>query len=49
LYPQLPRDDEAADAPLVLTRIRELERTLRMAPEQAFRPEAPAVPVGRSL
>jgi hypothetical protein len=49
LHPQLPRDDEAADAPLVLTRIRELERTLRVSPEQAFRPEAPAVPVGRSL
>lgn len=48
LYPQLPPDDEAADAPLVLARIRELERTLRIAPEQAFRPEV-AMPVGRSL
>jgi hypothetical protein len=45
LYPQLPRDDEAADAPLVLARIRELERTLRVAPEQIFRPEL-AVTVG---
>jgi len=37
LYPKLPPDDEAADAPLVLARIRELERMLAVPPAAAFR------------
>lgn len=41
LYPQLPPDDEAAAAPRVLERIRELERELRVPPAQAFHPPAP--------
>jgi len=37
LYPKLPPDDEAADAPLVLARIRELERVLALPPAATFR------------
>ena len=38
LHPQLPADDEAADAPLVLARIRELERTLAVPAAESYRP-----------
>jgi hypothetical protein len=47
LYPQLPPGDEAADAPLVLARIRELERELAVPALQSFRP-APFVPAGKA-
>jgi len=36
LHPRLPRNDEAACADLVLERIRQLERELRVAPEAAY-------------
>jgi len=36
LHPRLPRNDEAAAADLVLARIRQLERELRVAPEAAY-------------
>ncbi|MBI5768258.1 MAG: hypothetical protein HZA93_10715 [Verrucomicrobia bacterium] len=38
LHPQLPRDEEAAAADLVLARIRELERDLGVEPLRAYRP-----------
>ncbi len=38
LYPQLPADDDSAGAPLVLARIRDLERELRVSPAGAYRP-----------
>ncbi len=38
LHPKLPADDEAADAPLVLARIRELEQTLAVSGEKIYRP-----------
>ena len=37
LHRKLPRDDEAADAPLVLARIRELEKVLAVAPADRYR------------
>ena len=37
LHAKLPRDDEAADAPLVLARIRELEQVLGVAPAAVYR------------
>jgi hypothetical protein len=37
LHPKLPPDDEAADAPLVLARIRELERVLAISPAAVYR------------
>lgn len=37
LHRKLPRDDEAADAPLVLVRIRELEAILSIAPADSYR------------
>lgn len=40
-YPTLPADDASAEAPLVLARIRELERTLRVPAEKAFRGPPP--------
>jgi tetratricopeptide (TPR) repeat protein len=36
LHRKLPRDDEAADAPLVLARIRELEKVLAIAPADRY-------------
>ena len=38
LHPQLPADDEAAVAPLVLSSIRELERTLAVPAAESYRP-----------
>jgi hypothetical protein len=38
LYAKLPAGDEAADAPLVLARIRELEKTLGVAAQDIYRP-----------
>lgn len=38
LHAKLPADDEAADAPLVLARIRELERTLGVTAQDSYRP-----------
>jgi hypothetical protein len=38
LHPQLPRDDEAASADMVLARIRELERRLQVPADQVYRP-----------
>lgn len=38
LYPKLPKTEEAARADVVLQRIRDLERELRVPPELAFRP-----------
>jgi tetratricopeptide (TPR) repeat protein len=40
LYPELPRDDESAAAPVVLARIRELEQELGVPPERVFAPVA---------
>jgi len=40
LHPGLPRDEEAAAADVVLVRIRELERTLGVAPENCYVPGA---------
>lgn len=40
LHPQLPRDDEAAAADVVLTRIRELERRLQVPAERVYRPRS---------
>lgn len=37
LYPQLPAEDEAADAPLVWSRLQALEKVLAVPPERAFR------------
>ena len=37
LHPTLPSDDEAAGAEIVLGRIRDLERDLKVSPEQAYR------------
>jgi hypothetical protein len=39
LHPQLPADVEAADAPLVLARIRELEKALAVPAERSYRPQ----------
>ncbi|QYM80635.1 hypothetical protein K0B96_08550 [Horticoccus luteus] len=39
-YPTLPANDEAAEAPLVLARIRELERTLHVPAHETFREPA---------
>jgi len=38
LHAKLPADDEAADAPLVLARIRELEKTLAVPMAEVYRP-----------
>ncbi len=38
LHAKLPADDEAADAPLVLARIRELEKTLAVPVAEVYRP-----------
>ena len=38
LHARLPADDEAADAPLVLARIRELEKTLAVPAREIYRP-----------
>lgn len=38
LHPTLPADEESAGASLVLGRIRDLERELAIAPDQAYRP-----------
>ena len=40
LHPQLPPDDESACADLVLARIRELERELRVPAAEAYRPHS---------
>lgn len=40
-YPTLPADDASAETTLVLARIRELERTLRVPAEEAFRATPP--------
>ncbi|MEY2880893.1 MAG: hypothetical protein RLZZ15_3273, partial [Verrucomicrobiota bacterium] len=44
--PQLPRDDEAAAADLVLARIRDLEKELAVPAMQTYRP-APTTPARR--
>lgn len=41
LHPKLPPGDEAAAAPVVLERIRELERELGVEAAQAYRPTVP--------
>ena len=41
LHPQLPREDEAAAADVVLARIRELEQRLRVPAEKKYRPRQP--------
>jgi len=38
LHPELPADDAAAGAGLVLTRIRQWETELGTSPEQIYRP-----------
>jgi hypothetical protein len=38
LHPQLPRNDEAAAADVVLERIRELEHELGVPADRAYRP-----------
>jgi len=49
LHPQLPPDDESAGAALVLGRIRDLERELRIPAAQRYRPTpAPEAKGGRS-